>query len=796
MSAVRLGLRGLRRRPTFAVLTVATLAIGIGATTTVFSLANALFLRDLPHVVDQDRLVTLQAFDREGVSQGWSWPNLADAAAAGTALGIAALSDRTVALRGDGDPATALALLVSPNYFHLLGVRVALGRLPGDDAAGEGGGIVLSHRAWLRFFGGDPGVIGRAARVNGRSFPVVGVLPEGFGGTFTGFVFDVWVPIELASAIAPDIDREDRNLGWMEAVARMPAGMTAAEANAALAVVAERLARAHPAENAGIRIEARALTGFDDEIRAGAIGLTTLLLAVASLVLGIACANVAGLLLAHGAARRRELAVRMALGADRRRLVRMLLLETGALALAGGALGVLIAWWASDALRAFEPPLPVRIAFDLSPDARVVAFAAAVTLLTALGAGMLPALRSTGPRAELLRTSGGGRGHRTWRAFVIAQVAASLLLLTTALLFARTLRRAGSGLGFETAPVVVAPLLDMALVGGDVDAAARGFTELLSRIEGEPGVQRAALARTVPLGLGGGSMTVGILGVEPPAGEEGHEVRYTVVTPGYFEVLGIPLRAGRIFADRDRADSPDVALVSDAFVRRYWPDRSPVGARIERDGRTFDVIGVVGDVQLSRGERAPVPLLYLPYAQWPGRRMNVLVREHAAGAGAGAARSAARAVTPDLPTPEAAPLDEYIGVSLLSQRVAATIAGVLGAIGALLAGLGIYGLMAFTVVDRRREIGIRMAVGAGWRDVVGTVLREAAGMAGLGIALGLALALIAGRAIASMLHGLSPTDPIAFATAVLLVVGVAAAGCAAPLRRALRTEPIAALRSD
>jgi predicted permease len=798
MQGLRQGLRTLARAPGFTALAVLTLAAGIGATTTMFSLANALFLRPLPHV-DQARLVELNV-SRGDRPVGWSYPNVEDARIASAALEIAALADRAISLRGDGDAVTALAHLVSSNYFRVLGVEPARGRffVAEDDVPGTAA-VVISHTAWQQHFGGDPAVIGRTARVNGRPATVIGVAPEGFIGTFTGFRFDVWAPLSMVPVIAPGVEPGDRSAGWLEAVARLPDGMPVEGATAALDVVAQRLSEAHPAENGGLRIEAGPVSGFDEDIRTGALGLTALLLAVAGLVLAIACANVAGMLLARGVSRQRELAIRRALGADRRRLARMLIAETTVVTLAGGAAGVVLAAWGTDLMGAFRPPLPVPVVLDPTVDGIVIAFALGVTALAALGAGLLPAFRAVGRGSELLRTrTGDDRGtSRVWRGFVIAQIAGSLVLLATAGLFVRTVQHAGgAGLGFETEGVAVRPLLDMGLIGLDDDEAAGTYSALLTRIEAGPGVEAAALTSRVPLGLGGASTTITVDGVDPPADADGHEVSGTAVTPRYFAVMSTELHAGRGFTEADRPGAPDVAIVSEAFARRFWPGENAIGKRIGRDDRRIEIVGVAADVRLSRSEAASSPYLYLPYAQWPSRRMDLLVREAASGAAIGSVRNAMREVTPDLPAVEMVPLAQHTALSLLPQRIAAVVAAVLGGVGALLAALGVYGLVAFTVGRRRREIGIRMAMGADTGDIVRTVMGEVIGLAGIGLAAGLVSGLVAARAIGALLYGVSPADPIAFAAAAAVVMLFAVAGSLVPARQAVRIPPVAAMAAE
>jgi predicted permease len=386
-----------------------------------------------------------------------------------------------------------------------------------------------------------------------------------------------------------------------------------------------------------------------------------------------------------------------------------------------------------------------------------------------------------------------------WRGFVSAQVAGSLVLLVTALLFVRTVRSGESArIGFDPEGIVVAPLVSFSLLGLEPDVAATRFAAWIERIEQDPGVDGAALVRNVPLGLrGAGSTTVSVDGVTPPPGSPGFETRFTAATPGYFDVMRIPVLGGRSFDERDGGDAPRVAVVSQAFARRYWPGESPIGRSVTRNGgESIEVVGMVGDVSLSRAEQAPSPYLYLSFAQWPTRDGDLVVRERVPGAAATAIVGAARTLIPDLPLSSPLPLARHIGITLLPQRIAATVGGVLGGLGALLAGLGVYGLLAFTFAQRRREIGVRLAVGAGRSDIGRIVLGEALRMAAVGIVIGTAASFAVARAVGSMLHGVSTVDPVAFAGGAALVACVAVVGSLVPARRALATDPIVALRAD
>lgn len=799
---LRVAVRGLRRRPVFVVLVVMSVAIGIASTSTIFSLVNALFLRPLPGVTGQDRLVNVHRArrGRDGFG-GFSYPAFREVREGSDVFeGLAAFTDHGFSLRADGRAQLIVGQLVSANYFAVLGTRPALGRLFTRDEALPGRGdavAVISHGLWQRRFGGDPAVIGRTVRLSGHPFTVVGVAPAGFTGTFVGFPFDVWVPLGTAPRVAPRESLTSRDRAWLEVVGRLEPGVSREQALGRLESLARRLERVDPETWRDTGFKLHPTSGLDDSLRDGIASFVGILAGVAGLLLLIACMNAGGMLLVRGSGRRRELAVRAALGSSRWRIGRLILAETLVLFLAGGAVGLVLAAWTTGLLEAFNPPFAVPLALELSPDGRVWVFGLASTAVAAGIFGLLPALGSSrpdpvGPLRGAAR-SVTARGSWLRNGFVTAQVALSVLVLVVAGLFVRTLQEAADvDPGFDVRNLQVA---DITLSILDLDDAEgrRFYDRLLERVRAFPDVAGAAVAARMPLSLGRSTTVVAI--ADAPM-DRGHEVGFNVVSAGYFETMRIPLVAGRPFDATDRSDGPGLAIVNQTLADRLWPGLDPLGRRIVRDGVELEVVGVAADGKYHRPWESHEPHLYLAFSQHYRARTDLIVR---ASLGPGLLQAIRRVTTelePDLPVPALTPAADLIGISMLPQRIGARIASLLGLIGLALAGLGIYGVVALRVTQRRREIGIRMAVGGRARDMLRLFLGQGLKLALLGLVPGIAAALLFGRLLSAFLFGIRSTDPLTFTAVSVLLVSAALLASYVPARRAARVDPTDVLRES
>jgi predicted permease len=804
---LRLAARSWRRRPGLAAAAVVTLAVALGANTALFSLVNAVLLRPLPGIAHADRLVNVHRKTADGTTfLGLSHPDYRDLRARTRALdGLAAFNGRGGSLgEGQGAPELVGLQLVSGNYFDVLGVTPRRGRLLGeadDGAPGASPVAVISHALWQRRFGGDPEIVGRTIRLNGFPFTVVGVGPEGFQGHFIGFPFEVWVPLAMAAQAAPGEDLAARNSDWLELVGRLAPGRTVAQAQADLAGVMSGLAREHPVWHQGATADVRRLTGIDDSLHGGVVSFLTALQAAAVVVLVIACVNLAGVLLARAASRAREVAVRVALGASRAALVRQLVSETLLLFVLGGTAGVVLAAWAADLLHAFQPGWSLPLRFDLSLDARVFAFGALLTLVAGAVFGLMPAYQAS--RLDLVpalrdgRGSEGGTPARLRRALVVGQVALSMVLLVAAGLFVRTLQRAGVvDPGFDPDGVSSARL-DLTLLARD-EAHGRAFYQaLLERLASTPGARSASLATSLPLRSLAPATTAIQAETSPPLPDGGLNVLLNSISPDYFETMHIPLTAGRAFAESDGADSPPVAVVSEALAHRLWPGADAIGRRLRHGPVDREVVGVVRDVKARRLTEERQPLLYLPLTQSFSPRVRALLRADVDPAQAAATlRREVGALEQDLPVMDVAPLREVIAFALFPQRMAGAIASALGALGLGLAATGLYGVVAWSVSRRTREMGVRIALGATRANVVTLVLRQGLRLAFAGVVLGALGAAAVAQGLHGLLPGVSPTDPVTFAGIAALMTAVALLASYVPARRAARVDPMVALREE
>jgi predicted permease len=809
---LRYGLRMLWRTPAFTAVAVASLALGIGVNTAVFSLVNAVLIRPVPVVRGQEGIVWLRAPS--------SYPDYKDYGEQSRSFEAmaAATGTREFSLaREGGEPELLRGEFVTANYFDLLGVGASRGRVfVEDEGRTPAPVVVLSHDLWRTRFGADSSIVGRRISLNGLGFTVVGVAPENFTGTEAGMARQLWVPLSMEPVLSPPPTGESagpdslhrRDSHWLAVLARLRQGVTREQASAELAGVARRVA-----ESNGQRVNEETLRrvrllqmsgGMDPGDREEAVPIVGLIMGVVALVLLIACANIAGLLVARAAVRRRETAIRQALGATRGRLVRQWLTESVLLGVIGGAFGLLLALWANDLLTSYAGGTPLA-SLDLRLDYRVLAFTLAVSVATGIVFGLAPALQAS--RLDILTTlktedalaRSGARRSRLRSAFVTAQVALSALLLVCAGLFIRSLQNAHTiDPGFRVERALTATV-DLGLLRYKEPEGSNFYRELLSRVEAQPGVERASLVRFAQLGTSFAQSQVVAEG-KGSEGYEGTSTGFNLVGPRYFETMGTQLVRGRDFTDADREGSPQVAVVNETLAAMLWPGEDPLGKRLSFEGAHgpfLEVVGVARDGKYrSLGDRER-PYVYSPVFQSYRPKMTLVVRT--AGeptALAGAVREQLRALDPNLPVAEVRTLGEQFDLSLLPARMAAWSLGGFGLLALLLAAMGVYGVVSYSVAQRTREIGVRVALGAGTRDVLRLVLGEGFSVVGLGLGLGLGLAFAATRLFQSFLYGVGATDPLTFVGVPALLGAIALAAGYLPARRATKVDPAVALRHE
>jgi putative ABC transport system permease protein len=798
---LRYALRTLLRSPGFTVVAVLTLALGIGANTAIFSVVNAVLLHPLPFR-DADRVAMVWLDNPPlGIRQDiTSYPAFSDWREQNRVFSdMAAFRPHEANLTGEFEPERIARTAVTASFFSVLGVAPVQGRgfTTEEEQQGNDGVAVLGHGLWQRRFGGDPGMVGRTVQMNEQEFTVVGIAPPGFDFPVES---DVWIPLAPGEEI-----REARGAFWLYTIGRLQPGVTIDAAQREMSGIAARL---------GEEYEVLSPYGvYVQPVRDYLVGdvrsaLLVLLGAVAFLLL-IASANVANLLLARASAREREIAVRTALGAGRRRIAAQLLTESGVLALAGGALGLLFAFGGVRLLKVLSPTDLPRIEL-IQVDATVLGFTFLLALLTGIAFGLVPSLQLSGTDlAGSLREGGRGmagsrRSRKTRKALVVGEVALALVLLIGAGLLIQSFSRLRSvDPGFQPENVLTVRL---ALGGSQYNEPARviGFyDQLLGRVEEMPGVSSAAAASDILLPELATSATVTIEGRATSAAEEAMEVPIDAVTPGFFRTFGTPLLRGRDFEPMDAEDSPRVAIINETMARRYWPDTDPIGKRF-RYGSGEDnqspwrtVVGVVADARRSGLEQEARPSTFLPHRQRPSSSMTLLLRTTADPLSlVSALRREVREIDPNLPVAEIATLESLLSERLAQRRFNTVLLGVFSVLALLLASVGIYGVIAYTVSQSTREIGIRMALGARSGNVLRLVLGQVVVLLMLGIAVGVAGALALSRTLSGMLYGMSATDPGTYLGIAAFLAAVALLASYLPARRASRVDPIIAMRAE
>lgn len=811
---LRYAFRRLARAPFFTLVAIVSLGIGIGANTAIFSLVNAVMIRDLP-LQDPETLVDLYVETPDFSHGTFSFPDYQDLERGTEDVFSEVWAYRLALIQTDaedGSPEPLAAEAVSGSYFSALAEPPVAGRYlgPDDDVApGAHPVVVLGHGYWQRRFGGDPGVVGESLRLGGRPYEIVGVAPAAYTGSLRGVVPDAYVPLYMASeaqGFEPDYDSRGNQSTF--AKGRVRAGVERPQVEASLARVSADLQRDEPdywsADKRVVLIPTRdvIMNPMVDRILVPAAGM---LMAVVALVLLIACANLASFLLARAADRRKEIAVRLAMGARRRTLVGQLLTETLLLSGLGGVLGVLLAAVSLRALLAADLPLPLPITLDVSPDTAVLGFSLAVTLLAGVLFGLAPAIQGTNPDvAPTLRdeSAGGGRarGAELRNLLVMAQVAVSVVLLVGAGLFLRSLQASrGLSPGFGDAPTAMVQLNAPASRYTPEEADAY-FQALVDRLDGLPAVASAATTENVHLNPLNTTMDrVEVEGVEPPAGRDFHVVDAATVSAAFFETVGIPILSGRAIDDTDRPETESVVVVNEAFADRFFPDGDALGATIRvNDGETR-IVGVAANAKIRQLGEDPRPFVYTSAAQRPGRFAVVLAT--AAGdadveALVRTVMAEARALDPEIILFDAKTLERHFAALALGREMGARVLAGFAALALILAGIGLYGVVSYAVARRTREVGIRTALGAGHGAVVWMLTRGGMRLVMLGGLAGLVLSALLAQLLSRLLYGVPALDPLTFAGVPLVLGAVALLAAWIPALRAARVDPVTALRSD
>jgi predicted permease len=804
---VRYALRMIVKSPGTTAIALLTIGIATGANATVFGFVSALLLRPAPGVADPGSLISIYTSDYSSGPYGSSsYPDYLSLKSDVPAFAqIAAQLDDSGVVQVDNTVARVPVASVTGEYFALLGVGPALGRLltPADTAASAPPVVVIGHGFWSRSLAANPSIVGTPLTSNGQTFTIVGVLAEGFGGLDLGQAVEVWRPL-----IAPPAAPGERGNRSLSIVARLAATSSLVDAQAQVSALAVTLAQAYPETNRGTLAapaEPRPMialrhTRLPPDFKPMVAAVAAILMAAVGLVLVIACANVAGLLVSRAIARDREMAVRLALGAGRSRLVRQLLTESLLLGIGGGACGLLLALWTSDVLPSFFPAEQASL-LDTSVDTGTVAFIAIMSIASSLLFGLAPALQASDSTALSLRAGSArgsdGRGSaRLRRLLVGAQVAAAVVLLVSSGLLVKSLTNAlAADMGFGTRQGVVATVeLPPTL---EESQGLQFYAAVLDRVRSMPGVRGAAFVRTLPLSRAS-RRGFRIEGYEAKPGED-MELVINVVSDGYFETMQIALRAGRAFDSRDRGGRAPVAIVNDLLAKRFFAGNA-LGRRItDSGGRVLEIVGVVQSHKYLTMQEPPVATVYYPLEQEYRPRMTLAARVDGPALGmVDPIVRAMSAVNPRIPVYRSMLLSAHLDESVAADRLTASLVALCGGMALLLATIGVYGVIAYAVVRRSREIGIRVALGARPPDVVRLILGEGVRVIGGGVALGLVAAALTARALGSLLplYGVGPTDPLTYATVPALLLGVALLAAMAPARRALRLDPNAVLRQE
>jgi putative ABC transport system permease protein len=808
LNDLRLARRLLVKSPLFTTIVVVTLALGIGLNTAVFSAIDALLLRPLPGVRDAGELVQLYRSYRDGMAYGSnSIPHVTELRnrSKEAFAGVAGWTFVPLNISTSGRPQRALAEMVTANYFNVLGVSAARGRtFVADEDVGRGAHpvAVLSDAAWRSLFGGDADVVGKPVTVNGQKYTVIGVAPAGFKGTMPIVTPVMWVPLMQLATLRPGSakDFDNRGNNFMNVIARLAPGVSLAVANDRMKTLSTQLEAEYPDtyRESGVNLVLQSEAGIHPTMKGAQVGLSAVVLGVVAILLLIACVNVANLFLARARDRAREMAVRLSLGAGRRVLIRQLLTESVLFAGVAGVAGLAVAWWAIGLANQVALPIDVDFHPDLRLSPVVLLFTLGVTLVTGMLFGLAPALQATRPSLvpALKGDAPAGAHSRSSRGLIVAQTALSIILLVCAGLFLRNLKAATSAdKGFVSDNVLIADV-DPGLQGYDRARTEDFYRRLTTRLTAMPTVRGVGMIDQLPLSLGSSDHAVSIPGYTPGA-HENMSIHYSTVSPGYLAAMGIPLTSGRAFTAQDDSAATPVLVINQRFADRFWPGESALGRTVHVSGHDATVVGVVSTGKYQRLGEDPTAFMYHVQAQHWETGMTLVIRTTGDPESiVPQLRAEVAAMDPDLPVSNARTLNSHLGIALLPARIAGAVLGIFGLLGLVLASVGIYGVMAYSVAQRTREIGIRLAIGAGRGDVVRLIMRQGVSVVLLGAVIGLLGALVAARLIRGALYGENALDPLTFVVVPAVLTGVALLATWIPARRASAVDPVMALRRE
>ena len=813
---IRYGVRTFMKNPGVTLVAVVTLALGIGANTAIFSAVNAFLMRPLPVPNAHELIRPMEMAEDRGLTDEMSYPDFLDYRNQSTSFaGLSAEDMVQVAINSENQNDVIWGQVVSANYFDVMQVKPILGRafLPEEDKTiNESPVVVLSHSFWQRRMASDSNIVGKTVQLNNRAYQVIGVAPDYFHGSKFALAMDFWVPVTMADELrrSPGL-LADRGSHWMGVVGRLKPGVSMDQASAEMSAIATRLNEAYPdnrASSTQAKVMGEVEGRFEDQgsifKSAGAIAM-----AIVGLILLIACANVANLMLARAAARRKEIGIRLALGASRVRLIRQLLTESLLLSLLGGALGLLLAFWVSYLMEGFIPILEYNIISDFfALDSRALVFTLVISLVTGLVFGLAPALQSSNPDVvPVLKGDPDAalRGKR--RAFglrnvlVVAQVSLSLVVLVCGGLFIKSFRKAQTmDPGFDNPSGLILSLSPQ-LIGYDEEQSRNFYKQLGERVLHVPGVEAAAYARTLPLGDSSNSNGPILKEGETLArGSSGRNIMTNIISPGFFKTMQIPMLEGRDFDDRDQPKTQRVIIVNQRMAQMLWPGESAVGKRIFIGADSRDPLEVVGVVKTGKYRTLaedPKPFFYYAMGQLRPRTMALVMRSNVDPRGlVSAIRGEVRALDPRVPVSAVKTMDEHKTYALWAPNMAATFSLAFGVVAILLSAVGLYSVMAYVVSQRTREVGIRMALGANRNDVLRMITRQGMRLAAVGVGIGLVLSLALAQVLSSLLIGVSGYDVTTFIVVPALLATVALVACYLPARRATKVDPLVALRYE